>query len=751
MKVAPEDWEAIKLTPAEIIALRLYTGPCYILYNKVLRAKGEGSCAGKFTTTIHLINSGILKLARLQELKIVYRGIGGRILPDIFRFPSKFGGKGGVEYGFMSCSLERHIALGYASGDGGNMRGTLLELRMGLFHKGCQLDWLSQYPHEKEILFAPLTGIEVASEMRVSDHVEIWPVQLCVNLRSVEIEKLVMWRKTQHLEMLNIFYREICNDCESLEGFKAGFRRHIRSMSLKDGEWFNKDTNFSEATLQGIEMKQFTMSLASHLKKSFRSSREIPNLFQGEESLIPHEQLLKILSEQVNQLLEINPPSKNYMTIASHPSRHSTRDHTVYTGPAGIAYTLLRVASVEALPKEERARIFQKAEEYLACSLQCLDKNPEKELISHDVGFLVGPVGVYALACVMAHLRGDSKTRNKHLDLVLLQRFGCEVDELLYGRSGYLWSLLFVWQELSDDVSKKKDIERVIEEVFVELIKKGSGKKGKPLTWTFNHGVSGSSNNYLGAAHGDAGILLPLLQARRALQPQVWKRYERLLIRSVDYLKSRQLDDGNFPCSVKDEFDHLVHWCHGAPGGTALFLLAYKMFGVASYATTARKCAEVCWHRGLLKKGVGLCHGMSGNAYSFLQVAKLDLDQRDEIVRSDCYFRASCFARAIFQFPEQGNESQKMLISSIQSEMEGYQDYQRLRRGCPDHPFSLMEGTTGSLFFLSDLIEPERASFPAYEIEVRFGGLAEVLQKPPSKKKRIPWSSSSDSFLSHKS
>ena len=32
---------------------------------------------------------------------------------------------------------------------------------MGMVDRGADISWLSQYPHEKEILFAPLTGLEV--------------------------------------------------------------------------------------------------------------------------------------------------------------------------------------------------------------------------------------------------------------------------------------------------------------------------------------------------------------------------------------------------------------------------------------------------------------------------------------------------------------------------------------------------------------------------------------------------------------
>ncbi|KAJ3330810.1 hypothetical protein HDU76_004778, partial [Blyttiomyces sp. JEL0837] len=36
----------------------------------------------------------------------------------------------------------------------------------------------------------------------------------------------------------------------------------------------------------------------------------------------------------------------------------------------------------------------------------------------------------------------------------------------------------------------------------------------------------------------------------------------------------------------------------------------------------AKSAAEVVWQRGLLRKGVGLCHGISGNAFAFLALYK---------------------------------------------------------------------------------------------------------------------------------
>ena len=45
--------------------------------------------------------------------------------------------------------------------------------------------------------------------------------------------------------------------------------------------------------------------------------------------------------------------------------------------------------------------------------------------------------------------------------------------------------------------------------------------------------------------------------------------------------------------------------------------------GGESYLTAAERCGEVVWSRGLLKKGYGLCHGVGGNGFTFLQLYRL--------------------------------------------------------------------------------------------------------------------------------
>jgi len=49
-------------------------------------------------------------------------------------------------------------------------------------------------------------------------------------------------------------------------------------------------------------------------------------------------------------------------------------------------------------------------------------------------------------------------------------------------------------------------------------------------------------------------------------------------------------------------------------------------------------------------------------------------------------------------------------------EIASYDDPQRKRVGVADTPYSLMEGDAGTICFLNDLLYPEKALFPCYDI-----------------------------------
>eukprot|EP01052_Picozoa_sp_SAG31_P008044 SAG31_NODE_396_length_16264_cov_17.206496_14_plen_79_part_00 len=75
------------------------------MYNGVLRAMASGgiiefgfpaeligvSVRGCFVTTLHAINSGVIKCSRMQPKCVVYRGMSGLKLPESFVQPDAFG------------------------------------------------------------------------------------------------------------------------------------------------------------------------------------------------------------------------------------------------------------------------------------------------------------------------------------------------------------------------------------------------------------------------------------------------------------------------------------------------------------------------------------------------------------------------------------------------------------------------------------------------------------------------------------
>ena len=138
-------------------------------------------------TSLHVLNSAIVKLGKLMPAQKVYRGISGGLLPDAFWRRNEFNVRGGVEFAFMSTTSDKKVAMEYAAGSG--KQGIVFEIQMGMIDRGANIGRLSQYPHEAEILFAPLTGLEVQST-RVEGAVLFIAVRLSVNLRSLTFDEV---------------------------------------------------------------------------------------------------------------------------------------------------------------------------------------------------------------------------------------------------------------------------------------------------------------------------------------------------------------------------------------------------------------------------------------------------------------------------------------------------------------------------------------------------------------------------------
>ncbi|XP_022617270.1 lanC-like protein 1 [Seriola lalandi dorsalis] len=369
------------------------------------------------------------------------------------------------------------------------------------------------------------------------------------------------------------------------------------------------------------------------------------------------------LSSKVSELLAV---MENGLKSAD------PRDCTSYTGWAGIALLYLHLYNVF-----KEGCFLQRALEYVSRSLKCLTRR-------HDVTFLCGDAGPLAVAAVVYHRLQIGQEADECINRLLqyhenvVKGAGGLPDELLYGRMGYLYSLVFINQQLGHDRIPLQYIQQVSEAVLVSgehLSRKFRVQNQSPLMYEWYQ------EQYVGAAHGLAGIYYYLMQPGFVA---VEEYVHRLVKPSVDYVCRLKFPSGNYPPCIGDDRDLLVHWCHGSPGVIYMLLQAYKAFGVAEYLGYALQCGEVVWRWGLLKKGYGLCHGAAGNAYAFLALYRLTQDPKH-------LYRACMFA-------------------------DWCMNYGKHRCRTPDTPFSLFEGMAGTIYFLADLLQPMKARFPAFEV-----------------------------------
>ena len=111
-----------------------------------------------------------------------------------------------------------------------------------------------------------------------------------------------------------------------------------------------------------------------------------------------------------------------------------------------------------------------------------------------------------------------------------------------------------------------------------------------------------------------------------------------------------------------------------------------QVFGEKEFLEAAADAAEEVWNRRLLKR-VGICHGISGNAYVFLSLYQLTMWS---------LYRAKAFACFLL-------DRAHKLIS--EGNMHG-----------GDNPYSLFEGMGGMAYLFLDMIDPSQAKFPAYDL-----------------------------------
>ncbi|EPZ34647.1 hypothetical protein ROZALSC1DRAFT_27046 [Rozella allomycis CSF55] len=358
-------------------------------------------------------------------------------------------------------------------------------------------------------------------------------------------------------------------------------------------------------------------------------------------------------------------------------------DYSVYSGLAGISYTFLKIFLNDRAFRFQNQSALTWALKYIEASTDMIKANGIKK---NAGGFLGTQTGCLSLASVIYSYTLEHERAFEYVNLIFdsvnrgIVKPNITSEELLYGKAGIIYSLLFIYRNFFN-ISQhlKANIGFLTKNIAESIIKEGKkhsttlpDSSFAPSLW-FWHGKA-----YLGAAHGVAGILAVLLQIPKRYWPDNLSEF---ILESLNFLSS-QIKGGKLKATTQSSNDDLVQFCHGPSGITHLLTLAASKSSNdrESIVEVAKTCVDTVWQKGILKKGVGLCHGISGNAYACLDLFKLTREK--QYLVQTLYFSERC-------------------MSWKQETLNG-----KLR--LPDAPYSLMEGLCGAVCLWNDLLWLEK-------------------------------------------
>jgi hypothetical protein len=138
--------------------------------------------------------------------------------------------------------------------------------------------------------------------------------------------------------------------------------------------------------------------------------------------------------------------------------------------------------------------------------------------------------------------------------------------------------------------------------------------------WLWTQDMYGERRCYLGAGHGFAGNVYPVLAAAPLLDAQRVQGFLDRALLTLDRTGVREGAGINWRVmALKDTPPNrgfLVQDCHGAPGILCRLAAVPRTPAWDELLTGA---AQTTWQAGPLSKGAGLCHGTAGNGYALLK------------------------------------------------------------------------------------------------------------------------------------
>jgi 5-hydroxyisourate hydrolase-like protein (transthyretin family) len=256
-----------KLTRAEMIAVVLYTGPMFVVYNGILRQYPKELHAvfaesdNRFSTTIFVLVSAVQKLSRCMSIPagmMLYRGLGGTLqLPDSFTNADENGCKGYCEFGFMSTTADRNVAVQYSGVRDKKPQASIMEIRPNAVDRGADISEFSQYPGEREFLFVPMSYVQGQERCRVEvgaggGVLKVISVSVNINLKTETLEQLTGKKKSMHISA----FKSVIDETKQWMQAYAEEDGRLQARAATDKEYEEGGFDISEFISCTIEQMQ---------------------------------------------------------------------------------------------------------------------------------------------------------------------------------------------------------------------------------------------------------------------------------------------------------------------------------------------------------------------------------------------------------------------------------------------------------------------------------------------------------------
>lgn len=324
------------------------------------------------------------------------------------------------------------------------------------------------------------------------------------------------------------------------------------------------------------------------------------------------------------QLLEHERSGEHHFRM--HPADMEGRNtprrglHTLYEGGAGVWWALWTLQRAGAIDADVD---FAAAMRHTAATHRA----------EPDTGTLVPSYFLGTVGVDMVRWRIDPGPEiEQQLHDAVRANIDNPTNEALWAAPGTMLAAWQLWRATQDPLWRDLLLDNV-QRVWNTWV---HDERAGCHLWTQD--LYGTTVQYLGAGHGWAGNVYPLLLCRDLLDDT---RARQLVQRTEHALQQLALHDDGRPNDRSDDHDDepgagvnwppgtyiprpdgpkvLMQWCHGAPG--IVVALSPLRPGASSIVDALLLGAgRAIWRAGPLIKGPGLCHGTAGNGYALLKL-----------------------------------------------------------------------------------------------------------------------------------